>query len=87
MFDLALTRLVCSCLRKKLLLTLPLTLLALAFWYAGMHDSLLLNIGEEMLAGEILYRSKDYDAAFEKLAAGVALEDQLAYDEPWWAPA
>lgn len=52
-----------------------------------MHDSLLLNIGEEMLAGEILYRSKDYDAAFEKLAAGVALEDQLAYDEPWWAPA
>ena len=52
-----------------------------------MHDSLLLSIGEEMLAGEILYRSKDYDAAFEKLAAGVALEDQLAYDEPWWVPA
>ncbi len=45
--------------------------------------SVLLEIGEQMLAGEILYREKEYDAAFERLAAGVALEDRLAYDEPW----
>lgn len=45
--------------------------------------SVLLEIGEEMLAGEILYRENRFDTAFDRLAAGVALEDRLAYDEPW----
>lgn len=45
--------------------------------------SVLLQIGEEMLAGEILYRELKFDAAFERLGAAVVLEDQLAYDEPW----
>ena len=43
----------------------------------------LLEIAEEMLEGEVLYRSGEFDAAFAKLEKGVALEDALAYDEPW----
>ena len=43
----------------------------------------LLEIAEEMLEGEILYRLGEFDAAFAKLEEGVALEDALAYDEPW----
>jgi tetratricopeptide (TPR) repeat protein len=43
----------------------------------------LLSIADEMLAGEILYRRGEHDAAFAALRAAVALEDDLPYDEPW----
>lgn len=43
----------------------------------------LLAIAEQMLLGELLYRQGDYDAAFRCLRASVALDDALAYDEPW----
>ncbi|MFL5288629.1 MAG: tetratricopeptide repeat protein [Rhodopila sp.] len=43
----------------------------------------LLGIAEEMLEGEIAYRRGEYDAAFARLRAAVALEDDLPYDEPW----
>lgn len=36
-----------------------------------------------MLAGEIAYRRGEYDAAFARLRAAIALEDDLPYDEPW----
>jgi tetratricopeptide (TPR) repeat protein len=43
----------------------------------------LLAIAEQMLAGEIAYRRGDHDAAFTRLRAAIALEDDLPYDEPW----
>jgi tetratricopeptide (TPR) repeat protein len=43
----------------------------------------LLDIAQEMLLGEIAYRSKDYDRAFTHLRAAVRLDDGLPYDEPW----
>lgn len=43
----------------------------------------LLAIAKEMLRGEILYRTKDYEAAFTHLRRSVALDDGLPYDEPW----
>jgi hypothetical protein len=43
----------------------------------------LLAVAEEMLAGEIAYRRGDRDAAFARLRAAVALEDDLPFDEPW----
>ncbi len=43
----------------------------------------LLAVAEEMLAGEIAYRRGQHDAAFARLRAAVALEDDLPYDEPW----
>jgi tetratricopeptide (TPR) repeat protein len=43
----------------------------------------LLAVAEAMLAGEIAYRRGEYDAAFARLRAAVALEDDLPYDEPW----
>ena len=43
----------------------------------------LLAIGREMLRGEIAYRRGDHDAAFAALRRSVALDDALAYDEPW----
>jgi tetratricopeptide (TPR) repeat protein len=43
----------------------------------------LLAIAEEMLEGEIAYRRGEHDAAFARLRAAVALEDDLPYDEPW----
>ena len=36
-----------------------------------------------MLEGEIAYRRGEYDAAFARLRAAIALEDGLPYDEPW----
>jgi hypothetical protein len=42
-----------------------------------------LAIAEEMLAGEIAYRCGDHDAAFARLHAAIALEDDLPYAEPW----
>ncbi len=43
----------------------------------------LLAIAREMLRGEIAYRKGDYDEAFAALRRSVALDDGLAYDEPW----
>jgi tetratricopeptide (TPR) repeat protein len=43
----------------------------------------LLAIAEQMLEGEIAYRRGEYDAAFGRLRAAIALEDALPYDEPW----
>ena len=43
----------------------------------------LLAVAEEMMSGEIAYRRGEYDAAFAHLRTGNALEDDLAYDEPW----
>lgn len=43
----------------------------------------LLEVGKAMLRGEILYRQAEYDAAFAELRRAVALDDGLAYDEPW----
>lgn len=43
----------------------------------------LLDIGAEMLRGEILYRQGDFDGAFSALRRSVALDDALPYDEPW----
>src|SRR6202023_2521432 len=33
--------------------------------------------------GEITYRRGEHDAAFVRLHAAIALEDDLPYDEPW----
>src|SRR5207302_9870061 len=48
----------------------------------------LLTVAEEMLAGEIAYRRGDHDAAFARLRAAIAPEDDLPYDEPrgWMQP-
>ncbi len=43
----------------------------------------LLAIAREMLRGEIAYRKGDFDEAFAALRRSVALDDGLAYDEPW----
>jgi len=43
----------------------------------------LLAIAEDMLEGEIAYRRGAHDAAFARLRAAIALEDDLPYDEPW----
>ena len=43
----------------------------------------LLDIGAEMLRGEILYRKGEFEAAFAALRRSVALDDDLPYDEPW----
>ena len=43
----------------------------------------LLAVAEEMLEGEIAYRRGEHDAAFDRLRAAIALEDELPYDEPW----
>lgn len=36
-----------------------------------------------MIKGEILYREKRYDQAFDALRQAVVLEDSFNYDEPW----
>ncbi|MEM8630568.1 MAG: hypothetical protein AAGF74_04980 [Pseudomonadota bacterium] len=43
----------------------------------------LLDVGTEMLRGEILYREGAFDAAFAALRRSVMLDDALPYDEPW----
>jgi hypothetical protein len=43
----------------------------------------LLAVAEEMLEGELSYRRGEHDAAFARLRAAVAMEDDLPYDEPW----
>jgi tetratricopeptide (TPR) repeat protein len=43
----------------------------------------LLDIAAQMLTGEVDYRRGRFDEAFEHLRRAVALDDALAYDEPW----
>ena len=43
----------------------------------------LLEVAEEMLAGEVAYRRGEHDVAFTHLRSAIALEDALPYDEPW----
>ncbi|PJE36850.1 hypothetical protein CVM52_10050 [Pseudooceanicola lipolyticus] len=43
----------------------------------------LMEIGKEMVRGEIAYRKGQYDQAFTHLRRAVALDDGLPYDEPW----
>lgn len=43
----------------------------------------ILTVAEQMLAGEIKYRSGEYDEAFAHLRKAVDLDDNLPYDEPW----
>lgn len=45
--------------------------------------STVMQIGEAMLAGEIEYRSGNYDRAFALLREAVEKNDELSYDEPW----
>lgn len=42
-----------------------------------------LEIGRSMLAGEVEYRAKNYDAAFTHLRDAVRRDEELKYDEPW----
>ncbi|MCA0872885.1 tetratricopeptide repeat protein [Seohaeicola saemankumensis] len=43
----------------------------------------LLEIGKEMVRGEIEYRKGNHDTAFDHLRRSVELDDALPYDEPW----
>lgn len=43
----------------------------------------ILAIGGAMLDGELAYRRRDFDMAFEHLRKSIALYDALPYDEPW----
>jgi tetratricopeptide (TPR) repeat protein len=47
-----------------------------------------MDIAREMLIGELAYREGDYETAFNALDDGIALEEQLVYDEPpgWMQP-
>lgn len=42
-----------------------------------------LEVGRSMLAGEVEYRDKNYDRAFEHLRDAVRRDEELKYDEPW----
>jgi len=58
------------------------------WWVMANQMHAVLPIGRHMLEGEIAYREGDRDAAWEALEQAIALEDQLAYDEPpgWMIP-
>ena len=45
-------------------------------------------LARKMMAGELAFREGDHDRAFAELRAGVAIEDELLYDEPpsWLQP-
>ena len=43
----------------------------------------ILDVGREMLCGELEYRKKNYPAAFAHLRQSVELHDNLKYTEPW----
>lgn len=43
----------------------------------------ILGVAEAMLAGEVEYRKRNFEAAFEHLRTSIALDDALPYDEPW----
>lgn len=41
------------------------------------------NIAENMILGELNYRKKNYESAFQYLRTTVKLSDDLIYDQPW----
>jgi tetratricopeptide (TPR) repeat protein len=43
----------------------------------------ILDVGRQMMLGEIAYREADYETAFAHLRRSVELDDNLPYDEPW----
>ena len=43
----------------------------------------ILAVAAAMLDGEISYRARRYDEAFESLRRAIELDDSLPYDEPW----
>ncbi|KAI4844555.1 TPR domain protein [Aureobasidium sp. EXF-8846] len=43
----------------------------------------ILQVARTMLYGEVEYRDRDFDQAFEYLGKAVYLDDNLPYDEPW----
>ncbi|KAI5250426.1 TPR domain protein [Aureobasidium subglaciale] len=43
----------------------------------------ILQVARTMLRGEIEYRDRNFDQAFEHLEKSVELDDNLPYDEPW----
>lgn len=43
----------------------------------------ILAVAAKMLDGEVKYRAREFDAAFEALREAIALSDTLPYDEPW----
>ncbi len=43
----------------------------------------ILTVAAKMLDGEVLYRAREYEAAFAALREAVARSDALPYDEPW----
>ena len=42
-----------------------------------------LAVGEQMLEGELCYRQRDYETAFDHLREAVRRSDHLNYSEPW----
>jgi tetratricopeptide (TPR) repeat protein len=58
-------------------------------WMVGNNKAAdVLAIASLMAEGEMAFHSGDREQAYQKLRAGIALEDQLAYDEPpgWMQP-
>jgi tetratricopeptide (TPR) repeat protein len=58
-------------------------------WLVGNNKATdVLAIARCMAEGEMAFHAGDHQLAFERLRTGVALEDQLAYDEPpgWMQP-
>lgn len=52
--------------------------------FVGNNPSrVVLEIGRSMLAGEVEYRAKNFDRAFEHLRDAVRRDEELRYDEPW----
>lgn len=43
----------------------------------------ILAVARSMLEGELEYRRKNYDLAFDHLRRSIVLDDNLPYDEPW----
>jgi tetratricopeptide (TPR) repeat protein len=58
-------------------------------WVVGNNKAIdVIEIGRCMAEGEMAFHAGDFARAYERLRAGVRLEDQLAYDEPpgWMQP-
>ncbi|MBX3423538.1 MAG: hypothetical protein KF752_18435 [Pirellulaceae bacterium] len=58
-------------------------------WFVGNNQALdVIAIGRAMASGEMAFHNGQQEAAYMFLREGVALEDQLAYDEPpgWMQP-
>ncbi|MFN0205675.1 MAG: tetratricopeptide repeat protein [Planctomycetota bacterium] len=46
----------------------------------------ILNVGTEVIAGELEFRKGNIEKGFQHLREAVRLDDELAYDEPWGWP-